>query len=802
MTIPPYFRLKVRSVEQVCFFELTCGTGIELGTQIVYPQTVILAYRRWREAYLNFYQSMRARVKASGNLNIVNDGQIDWRKQVAQAEAELLSEFHGWLSDGKLLEIRETLSQAVVSFNAINHSSSVYVDIFLTCYSEELSRLPWEAWEIGVQLTARKMIRIARTPASMKADIRQSSPRRTTRVLVISGDDTGLNFVRETQAIQSLIQRRVKVSFIGWQGDNLENLKEQVCQTIADNEGWDLLIFMGHSNETQITGGELAIAPNTGILITELLPYLKQAQQRGLQFALFNSCEGLSIANTLIDAVGLGQVAVMREPIHNKVAEEFLIRFLDEIKNYKDVHEAILLTCEQLKKTCHITYPSGHLVPSLFRHPDTPLFQLKPLGYCLTRREITTLLIFLCLSLLPTENLLLYPRLWVQAFYRDITHQIPQTAPLVKLVTIDEETIQRQKIAATKVHPIDRILLAKILEQLLYSQPNVIGIDYILDRPFADPKEDLALEKVVHQAIKQETWIVFASLQDPMNGRESNVVVAKSEHSLKGYIDFTDSVIEQLPAAQSCQFACPFSYILALSSELQQEPSSLLSSEQPANNTKDFRSRILNIAQDSIKNQRASPTLIFLQKHLNVPPWQRLFNGPKPIIDFSIPPEQVYDSIPAWKLLDQPIQRPQTVLNSGLQYQIPILTPGGYDEAGIALGEDTFPMPLPMAYWRRDTKLVIGAEFHAYMIHHWLHRHFVWQIPPLWLIPLAALLGKVTTMLYPTEQYWLRQGLLVTVLYGVFSLQLFVSANILLPWLLPSAVYWIYLLPSYKEKIK
>jgi hypothetical protein len=44
-----------------------------------------------------------------------------------------------------------------------------------------------------------------------------------------------------------------------------------------------------------------------------------------------------------------------------------------------------------------------------------------------------------------------------------------------------------------------------------------------------------------------------------------------------------------------------------------------------------------------------------------------------------------------------------------------------------------------------------------------------------------------------------RQGIFqlvgATALYGVISLQVFISAAILLPWLFPSMVYWLYILP-------
>lgn len=99
---------------------------------------------------------------------------------------------------------------------------------------------------------------------------------------------------------------------MGWQpGQEIAELKAKISAAIADERGWDVLFFAGHSNETVLTGGELAIAPNVSLSISEITPQLLKAKQRGLQFALFNSCSGLTLANSLID-LGLSQVAVMR----------------------------------------------------------------------------------------------------------------------------------------------------------------------------------------------------------------------------------------------------------------------------------------------------------------------------------------------------------------------------------------------------------------------------------------------------------------------------------------------------------
>jgi hypothetical protein len=44
---------------------------------------------------------------------------------------------------------------------------------------------------------------------------------------------------------------------------------------------------------------------------------------------------------------------------------------------------------------------------------------------------------------------------------------------------------------------------------------------------------------------------------------------------------------------------------------------------------------------------------------------------------------------------------------------------------------------------------------------------------------------------------WLAGG---TLLYGLLGLQLYISAAVLLPWLLPSAMAWVYVFSVFKRR--
>jgi len=84
-------------------------------------------------------------------------------------------------------------------------------------------------------------------------------------------------------------------------------------------------------------------------------------------------------------------------------------------------------------------------------------------------------------------------------------------------------------------------------------------------------------------------------------------------------------------------------------------------------------------------------------------------------------------------------------------------------------------------------------------------------IPDILLIALAIIFGRWTVALLRERQRqsnWSRQqknyaiGLFsgITGLYGLTSLQLYISAAVLLPIVLPSVVFWMYILPMFWRK--
>lgn len=805
------FRLKIQQIQQIsCLFELSWGNGKQLSATLPYSQQLFNLYNQWQKAYLNFYKTaLRARVAESGKIKTSPE---DWHRKLVEGEAKLLTEFHQWLQQQELYELRKEIAFHAHQLTELNEKSrSNNLDIFLTCNSPELERLPWETWEITADFSSKTNIRLTRTPFNLKAENNfnhDQIQRNRVRILAILGDDTGLNFSEDKKALSSLT-KIAEIKFVGWQPQQTpDTTKTQIQEALIDNQGWDILFFAGHSNETSLTGGQIGIAPNVSISVKEITPQLKIALENGLQFALFNSCSGLCIANNLI-GLGLNQVAIMREPIHNQVAQVFLVWFLRSLAEYQDVHSALITACEYLKQKQNLTYPSAYLIPSLFSHPSAPLFRIPQSNWkqtikqwLPTRKEAITVSIIGMISLMsPVTNWLLETRMLSQSIYRDITGQIPQkTTPPVLLVQIDEESIRKARI--TDPHPINRVYLANIVDKLASLDTKIIAIDYLLDRP--SPEEDAILAKSVHNAItEKEIWFIFAAILDAENQEitvSPETGIAQPNWSLQGYTNAIPKYVK-LPIESECTQTCPFAYLSSMVWAIHQPPFVADLLEPQLNNQANLRQELFNLVNSS--NQQNNYTLFL--KNLNLSPLtiiSQIFgqNWLRAIVDFSLPPDVVYDYLPVWKLLENSEE-----LNSyDFAQQLIIIAPGGYNEAGITLGKDNFAMPLAVAYWRERLGLnnissgkFTGSEAHGYMIHHLLTERLVIPIPNLWAIALTTLLAK--GIILQLDKFYQRKKLLklgltgVTGIYGLVGLQLYITAEVLIPWLLPSLTFLIYI---------
>ncbi len=801
------FELKVwQKDDQSCFFLLLWDDRKkQLTASLSGAGDVQRRYQRWQQRYARFYLPSPRNIRDSGCLN---PGSGDPGNDLREAETVLIHAFHRWLGEGETRKIqqriRDELMRIARQATARRNETEIPtgIDLFLACDSAEMARLPWEVWELAPADAPPGTVRIIRTAMDMDGAGQglNLSPTRKTRILALLGEAPNLPLQEHWKALRSL-RSIAEVERVAWLPDeDPVIIKTRIAQAICDDRGWDVLFFAGHSDETTVTGGRFAIAPHVSCSISELEEQLAQAKERGLQLAIFNSCSGVSIAHALME-LGV-QVVAMREPIRNDVAQSFLSHLCQELNQHQDILDALIHTRHYLQSTEKFAFPSAHLLPSFFSPPNAIPYCIEPFGWkrqlqqwIPTKVEAIAFSTVLALSLLtPVQNFLYQQRMWVQAIYRDWTHQLaPTKTPPVLLIEIDQESINRaiSKINQFQIEPIDRRYLASIIHQLTAFEAKTVGLTYRLD---TQESGEEALIKATQTAIKTEnTWFVFAMAEyENWIPRDR---IANPAWTLRGDGNIYSWDLP-LPDDPTCAQGCPFPYMLALSHTFSQQ--ALPTLPQPTlQNRGNFQAQISQyIRQTKAQNQLPAPL-----------PQIGLLPGLQIMLDFSIPPDQVYERLSAWKFLN--VSSLNSEFQRRLQQQVVIISSGHSDAV------DNFPVLPAVDYWCRfgqnirqqlpdcPNSITIG-EVYAYTVHHLLLHHRIIRFPDWWLVCLAAILGKDVALMLLKSPYRQRRKLVygfvgATVAVGLIALQLYTFASVSIPWLLPSVIFWVYIIAHWKS---
>jgi hypothetical protein len=503
-----------------------------------------------------------------------------------------------------------------------------------------------------------------------------------------------------------------------------------------------------------------------------------------------------------------------------------LLRFCQSLAQHKDIHESLITASQFLKIEKNLTYPSGYLLPSLFRHPEAELFyipsknwhtwlkRLKP-----KRHELIAVagLSFISL-LLPVQQWLLDQRVNVQARLNPVEVQktATETVPPLLVVEIDEASINDAMAEAGTQEPvpIPQGYLSKVIKQLTALQPVVIGVDYLIDRSQMTTPQ---LGEAVSNATNGGTKFIFVMIQ---NSQGEWVRTLPEIANIQTTIH-TDAILAHgdgyyVPQFWTFDQPVPFAYGLAwFHQHCIRQTATFCRNLDTAELEK-------QVKLEANSNQfRVNRSIITLIAHALNQRWLH------PITDFSVPPTQIYNSISAQDLLQQP---DHPILNN-IQKQT-ILIISNYPEAGIQQGAELVPevfLPPPaMQYWYQQSEPqnpyrdMTNGEHHAYLFDHFLNRRWVVPIPDLWMILTTALAGKVAvvylqqrtskfsqTSTQSTPQSLIKRwsGIIAltagTAFYILISLELYASsAAISFPILLPVSTFWFYVLPTLVKRKK
>ncbi|WP_084150017.1 CHAT domain-containing protein [Picosynechococcus sp. NKBG042902] len=184
-----------------------------------------------------------------------------------------------------------------------------------------LHHLPWQGWQFLVDYPLAE-VALSQPQFYRLKEITPQKKRQQVRILAILGSSQGIDLTAEQQQLSEIPD--AEVQFL------TQPTRQEFDAALWDDQGWDILFFAGHSQTEQQTGRlYLHDGPeHRSLTLEHLQEGLRTALERGLQLAIFNSCDGLGLANSLGN-LQIPVTIVMREPVPNRVAQDFFQRFLE-----------------------------------------------------------------------------------------------------------------------------------------------------------------------------------------------------------------------------------------------------------------------------------------------------------------------------------------------------------------------------------------------------------------------------------------------------------------------------------------
>ncbi|MBD2207414.1 CHASE2 domain-containing protein [Calothrix sp. FACHB-1219] len=438
------------------------------------PRREILElYETWYFLYINLGTKSRVLEKRSGQIT-----NISTIESCQQAGKILSKNLNDWLSSQEFIEIKNKLYLYLKKTDSVR--------ILLETDNLQLQRLPWHEWNLFADY---RLAEIAIAPPRYEKVEQLIKSGDRIKVLAIFGDSNGINTEEDRKQLLKNIPNNTEIRFLV--NPKLNDINQQLW-----DERYDILFFAGHS-ETVANTGKIYINSEDSLTIPQLQFALRQAIERGLKIAIFNSCDGLGLAQDLI-SLHIPQIIVMRERVPDLVAQEFLKYFLQEFYQNNLFYLAVRRARERLQGL-EQNYPCASWLPIICQNPafNPPkwqdLFAIESVHPSTTQHNLINnfisarprnFLIVLFASIFSTIAVIGARQTGLLEKFELIAFdQLMQIRPEEKvderllIVKADEQDIHKYNF------PLPDNILAQAIDRLEQYQPTVIGLDIFRDVP-------------------------------------------------------------------------------------------------------------------------------------------------------------------------------------------------------------------------------------------------------------------------------------------------------------------------------
>jgi ABC-type phosphate transport system substrate-binding protein len=367
-------RLKLRAASEEGFLVTLTSScqQLEIDGFIPYlPQNLREAFQEWQDNYRQSETIERYFTKVdrdNPNLRIAPKSVTAFSQ--AETVDRLKKELNSWLNSyhPEWQKIRETL---IALADRLHREHFTDIQFILDTNTTNLYRFPWQEWDLLAEYYPHAEIALAMTNNTVTKTplVKPERNEKNTkvRILAVFGDSYNLNTNADLEILDRLHQNNAEIVFL-----ERPDSKE-LCQKLWEDRGYHIFIFIGHSSSREDGKiGWIQINERENLTIESFKNSLKQAINKGMQLAIFNSCDGLGLASQLAE-LNLPQSIVMREPIPDEVAIEFLAYFFQAFTSNKSLFASLHAAKKRLEPF-HLKYPGSPWLPVLCVQPSTNIF--------------------------------------------------------------------------------------------------------------------------------------------------------------------------------------------------------------------------------------------------------------------------------------------------------------------------------------------------------------------------------------------------------------------------------------------
>ncbi|BAY26618.1 hypothetical protein NIES2100_64340 [Calothrix sp. NIES-2100] len=342
------------------------GSGFYLS---LLPKTLRDSFRRWQKYVApNPDDSSVRRLKLEpinpSNNPEINDSNINF-EQIANNFKTNLNQWlnqEGWLNEdgNKDTKIKNILESY--------YPEKEEIQIFIQTENRDLRGLPWQEWDV----LQKFFINHSNTEVSISAtNFKRPEQKQIllldarVRILAVFGDEK-LGLDEEKTLIASLEKYGGLIKFL--HQPNRETLE----QALQESKGWHIFFFAGHSGSDENGKiGWIEINPYERISIENLTTQLEKLIRDKLQLAIFNSCDGLGLANQLT-SLSLPYCIVMREPVESLFARRLLRHLLTAFVKGKSLFASMRTARESLRQEFDEDgkHPGKSWLPVIVANPE------------------------------------------------------------------------------------------------------------------------------------------------------------------------------------------------------------------------------------------------------------------------------------------------------------------------------------------------------------------------------------------------------------------------------------------------